>query len=46
MIKNVLITGIVGQDGSRFDANHLKSNPSNAKKLLNWTAKTSLYTIV
>ncbi len=29
-----------------LDVNHLKSNPLKAKKLLNWTAKTSLNTII
>ena len=29
-----------------LDVNHLQSNPSKAKKLLNWTAKTSLNTII
>jgi len=29
-----------------LDVNHLKSSPLKAKKLLNWTAKTSLNTII
>ena len=29
-----------------LDVNHLKSNPLKAKKLLNWTSKTSLNTII
>lgn len=29
-----------------LDVNHLKSNPLKAKKILNWTAKTSLNTII
>ena len=29
-----------------LDVNHLKSNPLKARKLLNWTAKTNLKTII